>query len=147
MFWYSGGMTNMTMGAYFLALREEHKTPRGKPVALAWVARRVSNFLHREVHSSTIARIEKGGGLGGEYMTALLHVLGGDIADIQWILAEQATPEQAKARARETFKRTLNSTAKHRAAVEDMWHAIGNELTDEELEKELTSIQSRRKKR
>jgi hypothetical protein len=62
----------MTVGAYFLALREEHKTDRGRRVSQSWVAQQVSALLHQTVHASTIGRIEKGGGSVGNISPRLL---------------------------------------------------------------------------
>lgn len=134
----------MAVGTYFRALREEHKTPRGRAMPLNTVARRVGEVLRRDVHASTISRIEQGADLGWDLLTALLDVLGGDIDDVRWVIVSRATPEDAAIRARDTLKRLMDGKTPQRAEIEAMWRAEAAQMSDHELEEALAAVRQRR---
>jgi transcriptional regulator with XRE-family HTH domain len=127
-------MVNMAVATYFQVLRNHRRTPEGKRMTQAHLARAVSIFLHREVNQSTISKIETGqDAISGDLMAALLDVLGGRIEDVIWLLKNGANIEEAGQRA-------LTTLVDEIPTENELEQLIADWQTDEQLRRSLRRV-------
>lgn len=86
-----GEPKNVGLGAYFQRLREN-----GRKISQGRLATELSDYLSRNVDSTTVWRIESGDNIpGGDLLAALMDLLGGRVEDVGWLIRNQKTVVEA----------------------------------------------------
>lgn len=126
---------DMALATYFLTLREQHRVEgRRRHPSQAWVAQRVSEYLDRTVHQSTIHRVETSGETSPDILAALIEVLEGDFEDVKWFASHpQAKPDDGRQRA-------LAALAAEIPTEEDLEAVIVAWKSDRKLRRSIGSL-------